>query len=144
MRKERITYTDYNDEQRAEDFYFNLDRNELAKMNFMTEGGMESAINRIIDSKNVKEIVELFDTIILTAYGIKSADGRRFDKSEKISDDFKHTRAYDVLYMKLIEDSEYAAAFIRDIVPKDLMNEANKRSNLAVVADNGTTVIKDK
>ena len=39
MLKKTITYTDYNDVKRTEDFYFNLSKAELSEMELSVDGG---------------------------------------------------------------------------------------------------------
>jgi len=125
----RIKYTDYDGNEREEDFRFNLSESELMKMEFDTEGGMEALINKIIDEKDSKKIGELFDRIILMSYGEKSADGKRFVKSPELSKAFSETEAYNVLYMELLTDEKAAAAFVNGLVPTKIANEMQAQQN---------------
>lgn len=125
----RIKYTDYDGNEREEDFRFNLSESELMKMEFDTEGGMEALINKIIDEKDSKKIGELFDKIILMSYGEKSADGKRFVKSPELSKAFSETEAYNVLYMELLTDEKAAAAFVNGLVPTKIANEMQAQQN---------------
>lgn len=117
MLKKTITYTDYNGNQRTEDFYFNLTKAEAVEMNFNEAGGMEEAIKRIVDAKDNKAIITVFKDMILKAYGEKSPDGKRFIKSKEISDAFAQTEAYSDLFMELASDSDKAAEFVNGIIP---------------------------
>lgn len=127
MLKKTITYTDYNDEQRTEDFYFNLSKAEIAEMEMSTTGGLTSMINRVVAAKDTPTIIQIFKNLILKAYGEKSADGKRFVKSKELSEGFEQTEAYSILFMELATDDKAAAAFINGIVPKDVAEEASKR-----------------
>lgn len=118
MLKKRISYTDYNGEQREEDFYFNLTKAEIAEMELSTTGGLENMVRKIVEAKDTKRIAEIFKAIILKAYGVKSDDGRRFIKSEELSTEFSQTEAYSDLYISLATNADEAAAFINGIVPK--------------------------
>lgn len=120
MIKKTITYTDYNDVERTEDFYFNISQAELAEMELETEGGLGEYITRITNAKSQAEIIKLFKKLILKAYGIKSPDGRRFTKGEDISKEFTETEAYSILFMELATNEEAASAFINGIIPKEL------------------------
>lgn len=113
-----ITYTDYNGEERTETFYFNLTKAELAELNLTTEGGLQEAIQKIIDAKNIPEVTKWFKRIILMAYGEKSLDGKRFIKSKELAEEFTQTEAYSELFMELLTDEGKAADFINAIVPK--------------------------
>ena len=94
MLKKSITYTDYDGNERTEDFYFNLSEVELTKMEFATSGGLENSINKIVDSKDVDAMLKMIEKLILASYGEKSEDGRRFNKSSEISEGFMQTTNY--------------------------------------------------
>lgn len=117
MIKETITYTDYNGVERTEDFYFNLTKAEVTEMQLQTEGGLSEMIERIVKAQDVPQIVGIFKTIILKAYGVKSADGRRFIKNDQLRDEFSQTEAYSQLYMTLATDADKAADFVNGVLP---------------------------
>lgn len=117
MLKKVITYTDYNGTERTENFYFNLTKAELMEMELGTSGGMADMIQRIVDAKDAPAIMKIFKELILKAYGEKSADGKRFMKSEEISTAFAQTEAYSQLYMELATDADEAAKFVNGIIP---------------------------
>lgn len=72
MRKETITYTDYNGLERTEDFYFNLTKAEVYEMEMTTNGGLIEMVQQIVKAKNVPAIADIFKTFILKAYGEKA------------------------------------------------------------------------
>lgn len=117
MLKKTITYTDYDGNERTEDFYFNLTKAEVAEMEMSYTGGMEKMLRKIVAEKDSKRIVEIFKDLILRAYGEKSADGKRFIKNQELRDAFAQTEAYSVLFMELATDAEAAAAFVNGILP---------------------------
>lgn len=120
MLKKTITYTDYNDVERKEDFYFNLSKAEIMEMELGTEGGLAEMIQKIIDTQDTPKIVKIFKDLVLKAYGEKSADGKRFIKNDEIREGFAQTEAYSELFMELATNAEAAAAFVNGIVPKDI------------------------
>jgi hypothetical protein len=122
MLKKTIKYTDFNGTERTEDFYFNLTQSEVTKMELSTKGGLVEKIQRIIAAQDGQEIMDLFQDIILKSYGIKSADGRTFQKSETISQEFMWTNAFDKLFVELSTNADAAAAFINAIVPQQSKN----------------------
>lgn len=113
-----ITYMDYEGVSRTENFYFNLTKAELAELNLTTEGGLQNVLQKIIDSKNVPEVTKWFKKIITMSYGQKSADGRRFIKSEELTNEFLQTEAYSELFMELLGDEKAASDFINAVLPK--------------------------
>ena len=124
MLKKTITYTDYNGNDRTESFYFNLSKAELMEMQLGTTGGFDTMVHNIINAQDVPTLMTIFKDIILKAYGEKSADGKRFIKSEEISKAFSETEAYSNLYMELVTDSKAAANFITGLVPKEIGEKA--------------------
>lgn len=125
MLKKSIKYTDYNDVERTEDFYFNLSKAELMEMEMSTAGGLAETITKIVAAQDQPAIIKLFKELILKAYGEKSADGKRFMKSDELSAAFSQTEAYSELFMELSTDSDKAAEFVNNIIPADLAKEAN-------------------
>ena len=128
MLKKTITYTDFNDVERTEDFYFNLTEAELTDMNLDENGGLAEKLQKIIDSKEIKQIKDYFKWIGLKSYGEKSEDGRRFMKSPEITKAFEETQAYSDIWMELAYNEDSASEFVNGIMPKKLIAEANKAS----------------
>lgn len=126
MLKKTITYTDYNDVERTEDYYFNLSKAEIIMMENSVLGGMKQRLEKIIQSQDNVEIMETFKDLIHRAYGVKSDDGKRFIKSDELSTEFEQTEAYSELVLELLSDPEKASDFINAILPKGILQEANK------------------
>ena len=124
MIKKSITYTDYNGIERTEDFYFNLTKAEVMEMEMSTTGGLAEMIQRIVAAKDQPAIIKIFKDLILKAYGEKSADGKRFMKSDEIRTGFEQTEAYSQLFMELATDADAAAKFVNGIVPADMAQQA--------------------
>ena len=135
MLKKTITYTDYNGTERTEDFYFNLTKAEVMEMEMSTSGGMAEMIQRIVAAQDAPAIIKIFKELVLKAYGEKSADGKRFIKSDDIRDAFSQTEAYSILFMELATDADAAAKFVNGIVPADMnADNANKADHPALKA----------
>ena len=117
MLKKTITYLDYNGVERTEDFYFNLTKAEIMEMEMSTSGGLTEMINRIVAAQDAPAIISVFKKLILKAYGEKSPDGKRFIKSDKISEEFSQTEAYSQLFMELATNADEASKFVNGIVP---------------------------
>lgn len=118
MLKKTFTYTDYNGIERTEDHFFNLTKAELMEMELSTTGGLAEYIQRIVSAQDAPAIVKVFKELVLKAYGKKSDDGRRFIKSQALSDEFSQTEAYSQLFMELATNADAASEFINGIVPK--------------------------
>ena len=117
MLKKTIKYTDYNEVEREETFYFNLSKVEVAEMEMSVAGGWVKWVEKVVEAQSEPELIAIFKEIVLTAYGEKSPDGRRFIKSEELSKAFSETGAFEVLFMELDTDADAAATFFNGIVP---------------------------
>lgn len=141
MLKESIKYVDFNDLEREEDFYFNLTRTELIRMEMSKNGSLTGLLTKITKANDMPDIFEAMETLILKSYGEKSVDGRYFNKSEEISNNFMNSPAYDKLFEKLTTDANYAYKFLMGIMPKDLAEQARKNPEiLKLTAENGIDV----
>lgn len=133
MLKKTITYKDFNNNERTEDFYFNLTKAEIMEMELGVSGGMAEMIQRIVASQDSPEIVKIFKELVLKAYGVKSPDGKRFMKRENgrlLADDFAETEAYSQLFMELATNADAAAKFVNGIMPADLDTSAVSPASL--------------
>lgn len=126
MLKEHIKYTDFNGMEREEDFYFNLTKVELMRMQTNVQGGLEAKLKRIIAAEDGAAIMEVVEDLIRRSYGKKTNDGG-FIKRPEYVDEFVSTEAYSELFMKLVTDSKATTAFVKGILPTDMQAQiANK------------------
>lgn len=126
MLKKTITYTDFNDEEVTEDHYFHLSKAELVELEMSHEGGLSAALEKIVAAEDGKSIIAEFKNIILSSYGKRSEDGRRFIKNQALRDEFESTEAYSTLFMELVTNAEAAAEFVSGVIPQDMAEEAAK------------------
>lgn len=122
MLKKNIKYVDYDGNERTEDFYFNLNKAEVIELQLGTVGGLTKTLEKIVQEKDSSRIIEYFKTLILKAYGEKSADGRRFIKSQELRDAFEQTEAYSELFMELASNAQMAAEFVNGVLPKEAVD----------------------
>lgn len=118
MLKKTITYTGYDGLERTEEFRFNLTKAELVDMELTTAGTFSETMKRIIAEKDIIRIAKLFKELLLKSYGVKSDDGKRFIKSQELSEAFSQTEAYSDLYIELLSNPEEAAKFFAEVAPK--------------------------
>lgn len=131
MLKKTIKYTDYDGNERVEDFYFNLTKAEVTDMEVSTKGGLSKTIESIIASKDGQRIMELFKKILLKSYGVKSMDGKRFIKNQEVLDEFVQSEAYSELFMDLVTNADEAAKFVNAIVPDMGTSEQKQQAEKA-------------
>lgn len=123
MLKKTIKYTDYDDKEVSEDFYFHLSKAELVELEIVEKEGLAAALQKIVAEEDRQKIVEYFKKIILMAYGERSADGRRFIKTKELRQEFEQTGAYSELFIELATNADAASEFIRGVIPSSLAKD---------------------
>ena len=123
MFKKTMTYKDFNGLEIKEDFYFNFTKAEILEMQLEETGGLSEKLQRIINAQDVPSIIKVFKDLILRAFGQKSQDGKRFIKSEQISNEFSQTNAFADLYIELATNTEAATEFINNVIPAEQLKE---------------------
>lgn len=121
MIMQTITYTDYNGNERKENFFFNLSKAELMEMEASKKGGLSNYIQNIIEAQDVTQLMGLFKELIIKSYGVKSPDGKRFIKNQEVVDEFIQSEAYSELYVMLATDEQKATAFVNGIIPQSIV-----------------------
>lgn len=126
MYKKTLEYEDFNGDKVKEDLYFNLSKAELLEMNFRSKGGLKNYIESIINARDQNTLTDIFKSLLLKSYGIKSPDGKKFMKNDQIREDFECSIPYDIMFTTLASDAKEAAAFVNGIIPKELVEEMDK------------------
>src|SRR5688572_27492135 len=111
MLKRTIKYENYDGEEVSEEFYFNLSKAELIEMEVEYQEGFTTMIQKVIEAQDRRELVKQFKDLVLRSYGVKSEDGKRFVKSDKLREEFSQTAAYSTLFMELATNDELATVF---------------------------------
>lgn len=131
-----ITYTDFDGKERKEELLFNLTRTELMEIAMDLPEGLtdnikvdtknpdkiddEVAARKILAALGGKGVVGFIKDLVLKSYGMKSLDGRRFEKTEAIRTEFAQTLAFDQLYYELMTDEKAALEFINGVIPANI------------------------
>lgn len=116
MIKKTISYVDFNGTQRNDDYYFHLSVPEATRFAArFGEQGWEAGIKKIIDSGDLREVLDLFEDIILTSYGQKSPDGRTFVKNKEMRENFSNSEAYAQLFEELVMSPDAMTQFAKGI-----------------------------
>ena len=126
MISKTIKYTDFNDNERTETFYFHLSKPELLET--YIKGGEEKLIDTLKAALKKRDTVTFFDLlkdVIRLGYGEKSEDGKFFIKTDsqgrRLGDLFITSEAYSVLLMdELFQDIGKATDFLMGMFPADI------------------------
>lgn len=108
MLHKKVTYTNYNGEVVNEDVYFNLTSVELLRLEAKYGQSIPDKIKEVTEANDYRGIITLFEDLLLTAYGIKSEDGRRFVKDKEATKDFEDSIAYAEIFEQIILNPEAA------------------------------------
>lgn len=126
MISKTIKYTDYNDNERTETFYFHLSKPELLET--YIKGGEQKLIDTLKDALKKKDAVTFFDLlkdVVRLGYGEKSEDGKYFtkfdEKGRRLGDLFMTSEAYSVLLIDdMFSDIAKATEFLMGMFPADI------------------------
>jgi hypothetical protein len=98
--------------------YTNLDIHDQNS----TAQALSQFINKTLKEGKADTIIEFLEDFILSAYGEKSADGKRFMKSAKIREDFSYSIAYATLFEELITDEKKLGQFMDGVIDNAAKN----------------------
>lgn len=122
MLKQDITYQNFNGDEVTESFYFNFTMLEMIEQ--VEVHAVNQKIQRLTETEDGAGAYLLFKGIVLDAYGVKSEDGRLFEKSPALRHQFETSAAISELIISFLTDSEKGIAFIRGVLPQDMLNAA--------------------
>lgn len=130
MLVKKIKYTDFLGNKREEEFYFNYSKADVQRLLFSTKEGLPAFLKRIVREEDRTKMFGFLEEFILKAYGEVSPDGRRFIKSDELSEGFKQTNAYSVLLDEFIDGGDKAISdFINAVIPKETLEEVSKEAS---------------
>lgn len=136
MLKKTVEYTDFDDNAAVETLYFNLTKTDLAdNMHIIEEfeslSTMLSGAKRDLTTAEVQQVLNMVKKVMEISYGIRSADGKRFAKTEQQWVEFTQTAVYDTFLISLFENPQNAVDFVTGIIPKDIREEAVAKAKAA-------------
>ena len=120
MLKKTITYTDLNGAENTEDYYFHINKGEMMQMQLSEGMALDVKIDRLIQTRDYKEIVAIIESFIDRSYGVRSENGKSFIKNPKQLELFKSSEAYSELVWSLYTDEDEMRDFIFGIFPSNL------------------------
>lgn len=111
MFKHNIEYTDFNGNERKEDFYFHLSLPEVTRLEAEIGKPLEEHTKELAASMNTAALLVFLERIILNAYGKKTSDGKSFHKSKDLREEFENSQAYAELFEQIMTNPELARKF---------------------------------
>lgn len=111
MFKQNITYTDFNGNERKEDFYFHLSTPEVIRLEAEVGEKIDEHTKRLAEAMELAPLLAFLEKMILSSYGKKTSDGKSFTKTPELRSEFEHSQAYAEFFEMLIKDPELAKKF---------------------------------
>lgn len=138
MLKQTVSYFDFDDNPSQETLYFNLTKSELADNIYLRDELEEmqkvfAEDKKELATSEITQLIDLVKTIMRLSYGVRSADGKRFVKTDELWTEFTQTAAYDEFLYSLFEDPNKAVTFMTGILPKGVRETVD-----AEIAKTGT------
>lgn len=145
MFKKTMTFDDLDGNEVTETFYFNYNKKEIAELmefGYLSEFPPADPNRRIplekqldmlstpveesglTQQENTRMAYNIFQDLILDAFGKKSANNVSFEKNEELRNYFKHHVAFVEMIFEFVADTKLANEFIENCLPTRFVAEA--------------------
>jgi hypothetical protein len=150
MLKKVLTYTNLDGEQTTDTLYFNLTKRDFLKfvskytdftgVNLNDDNAIADAcrqyVDKIVQNKDLNKIIEFLEDLLLSSYGEKSEDGKHFNKSAKVREDFSNSVAYAEIFGDLVTDGDALTKFLENVIDVSQATPAMSTASKPTVIDN--------
>lgn len=150
MLKKVLTYTNLDGEQTTDTLYFNLTKRDFLKfvskytdftgVNLNDDNAIADAcrqyVDKIVQNKDLNKIIEFLEDLLLSSYGEKSEDGKRFEKTAKIREDFSNSVAYAEIFGDLVTDGDAMTKFLEKVIDVGKATPTMSAASKPTVIDN--------
>lgn len=126
MYKEVVKFENYEGEEVEKTLYFNITKAEIVMLEAKYPEGIQAHINKVIESKDKKQIMDLFEMFITMSYGKRDDDNNFVKLDDNELRAFKASEVYSELFMRLLTDGEAQEKFFVGIMPKEIREAAAK------------------
>ena len=137
MFNREFTYTDYNGNEKKDTYWFSLEKDEMLRMELGNYGGLEHTMKKLMKEERPDKVLDILESIVLTAVGEISPDGSSFYKNDKIREAFRQTKVCHDLLFELMSDENALQKFIMGAIPAEL---AQKMAEIKEESDEGKVV----
>ena len=125
-----VKYEDYNGKTVVKDFYFHLNKAELAEIQFREDGStFDDVLIKISqDDTNIRSVLDMIKEIVVASVGrkVNQNGDDLFIKDNRARSALIHTDAYSELLFELISDPKVVADFVKGLLPASLAKEYDK------------------
>lgn len=126
MIKRNITYETFDDEPKTitETFSFHISKREFVKLDAKYD--LTGILKGYGDEGNSEKVFNLMEDLILSSYGVKSEDGKHFEKTPQRRDKFAASAAYNTLFEEVTLTEQGGVEFLMQVMPRDVVEGVNK------------------
>lgn len=125
MYKKMVPFKDFNGKPRNQAVHFNLSEREVMKnlipLKFIFKWRDERKAldpNAEVPTEDVVEFFNVFEQLLLEAWGEPSEDGLRFSKTGRY--EFEESSLFDAFMLILVTDVREVAKLLEDMLPKGM------------------------
>lgn len=137
----KVPYKNYKKQPQTREVYLHLEMRELYKLSpefdliFNWRDEMQGD-PRNLDPQEVIPYFTAFEEILLSAYGVPTADGEEFDKTERYK--FEQSACFNALLMQFVTDPAQVLEFLKQIVPEGAEDMVKKQAeNIKKMEESG-------
>lgn len=133
MFKKTMTFDDLDGNEVTQTFYFNYNKKEIAellefkqleeKLALLSKPVEESGLTQV---ENNQQAYDIFQDLILDAYGEKGADNVTFVKNENLREYWKSHVAFVELIFEFLENPRLGAQFVENCLPAKMVAKAKE------------------
>ena len=116
MLKKTISYTNFNGEERTEDFFFHLSTPEITRMQIKFKGDIAEYAKKLQQAGDQDGMITFVEELMLSSYGEKTDDGKSFIKTKEVRTKFEYSQAYAELFEELLTSPQKAQQFGQGLV----------------------------
>jgi hypothetical protein len=142
-----ITYEDLDGNTVTEKAYFHFTKTQFMEFLFNfgdSEATIEANLANIVKNEDTKTMFAQTKDLILAAYGVRSEDGRGFNKSEDLRIKFANSLAFDELFQELGTDEKALNEWMAGVMPKGLQVDITSDTVKTALAElKGLPEVKD-
>lgn len=149
MFKKTMKFDNLEGEEVTQTFYFNYNKKEVAELiefqrleEKLALLGMPIEESGLSQQENNQQAYDIFQDLILGAYGEKGADNVTFVKNERTKEYFRSHVAFVELIWEFMENPALAAEFMEKCLPGKLVEEA-KNEMVKEAAKTGTKLTSE-
>ena len=126
-----LKYNDFFGNEKTDKLRFNLSETELNNLAIDSPIFNIDFLQFMVADGNVAAMFKVIQTMLLESYGVMSEDGRTFEKTEKIKNDFRCSAAFDALVNKMLntDDTALVKNFMIGIFPAKFADALNEKLN---------------